>query len=947
MLISFINFLVCFILFLLSVLIIGTIKGKKSYKSKEDVLFIEKFILIIIITVFYSLVFLYEILDGDEDESDSSEDDEKQKNKNSIFFIIKIYSFNIYIPSLFLNNFSSSIELYRTYINPAYYFNLILDKNKRSSFCEISTLFTIIIIFLSSINLFNVNILYYKFSKYYIFNLDEYENDKCNSPFIIINMITCLLGFTTNFITFIILIILKHRLRCLCFKTRNKLFMILNTKILLSFFYILFVLFNILIKYFYTFDYLLHDNKNLFFTISSFFFLFVYSLDIFLEFIILSKSKFTQYKLKSSLINSIGKFFSKKKNNSEIENLLVPNVQNLAKTYSRNTLDNYYSGTLNNTSLYDDESEISIVPQSSEDIELVLILKNNLTIEDYYFNYIDFIINLVLSSLYKIYSSNVFSPRLFKNKQLSHEMNITESTIFGATNQNLSSTSNIWNQSFDQNSNNSTSFEFIKNRRKNDFSQMDEIFYASKEEKTIFDNIKIKIDSYFTDKCIMNIIDKNLTVKLITNSLKSHLSFSNMKKNDFQNDKYLSIISSNAKEEYFKNLSNLSIKTYDRQLSLDIYETNDKEISLNIQNKNRNIANILDKYFNYIKARGFTGTFLPYLLGIFKVKINNFNTMLIYVSCNSFVENVPRNTFTYWQMIRFSNDQIKKIASSKYQKNLIKDDLIFDESLKKNNKIEIKNYFGFQEVIKHDITFLQSSGCSYSDLIMIYFEYENTQKHEKNEKNEKNGAITIKKTDDDKAELINCQMPILPKDYIEESSSSKKMEDSEIANINISSERNSSPLNNENKLSMSKTFSDNINKNINIDKSAYISTTNDVKIKENDSNIIKNNDNKNNFNNSKLNDNNTNEDLSINDFSNLDDLSVVGRINTINMHNMLDYKERINLNNYEGLFDSFNCLCFFSFENVFQMGKSNKNTTKKYDALQKKILKKFSKKKEN
>ena len=65
------------------------------------------------------------------------------------------------------------------------------------------------------------------------------------------------------------------------------------------------------------------------------------------------------------------------------------------------------------------------------------------------------------------------------------------------------------------------------------------------------------------------------------------------------------------------------------------------------------------------------------------------------------------------------------------------------------------------------------------------------------------------------------------------------------------------------------------------------------------------------------------------------------------MHNMLDYKEKINLNNYEGLFDSFNCLCFFSFENVFQMGKSNKNTTKKYDALQKKILKKFSKKKEN
>ena len=937
MLVSFINFLFCFILFLCSILIIPTIKGKKTYKSKEDVLFIEKNILVIIISIGYILIFLFEILSSDDFDS-SQEKEELQEDKKSIIFIIKICIFNVYIPSLFLNNFFTSVEIYKTYINPTYYFNLILGRNKRSILCEIFTFFTIIIVCLSSINPFNKNILYVKFSKYYLLNLENYYNKDSNPPFIIFNMFSCLLGFLSNFTTFIIMIKLKLRLKCINFKKRFKLFRILNIKISLSFFYILFVLFNILIKYFYTFNYLSNDNKNFFLYITSFFFLILYFLDIFLEFIIFSTSKFTQYKLKSSILNSIGKKFTKK-NKSKEEALLENRIQNLTKTFSTNTLDNYYNGTIsNNTSLYDDESETSIIPQNPDDIELVLILKNNISIEDYYLNYLDFIINLILSSLYKIYLSNAFSPKLFKNKQLSNDLEFTESGIFGATNQNLSSVTSIRNPSIDQNQNFNTSFEFIKNKTKNDFSDTDEIFYTSTNDITNFDNIKIKIDSYFTDKCMMNIIDKNLTTKIIINSLKSHLFYSNIRKNDYQNNKYLSIISSNAKEEYFKNISNLSIKTYDRQFSIDIYETNDDEISLNINNKNINIANFLDKYFNYVKARGFIGTFLPSLLGIFKIKINNFKTLLIYLSSNSLVENVPRKSYTYWQMIQFSFGQINKIASSKYQKNIIEDDLIFDKPLKDNNKIEIKNYSSLVETIKHDITFLQSSGCNFTNLIMIYFEYEIKQKHEKN------GAITIKKTDDDKAEFVNCQMPILPKEFMSESSSYKKNEPSVLVNINISSEKLSTTVKNENQIAMEKTFSENINTNVNIPKSYYSNNSmiNDVQINENDSNIIKNNNIKANYNKNKINDIVSSEDLSDN-FS----LSVFGRINTNNMRNMLDYKEKVSLSNYEGFFDNYNCLCCFAFDNVFQIGKIKRSISKKYDILERKILKNFSQKKAN
>ena len=143
---------------------------------------------------------------------------------------------------------------------------------------------------------------------------------------------------------------------------------------------------------------------------------------------------------------------------------------------------------------------------------------------------------------------------------------------------------------------------------------------------------------------------------------------------------------------------------------------------------------------------------------------------------------------------------------------------------------------------------------------------------------------------------------------------------------------------------MEKTFSENINTNVNIPKSYYSNNSmmNDVQINENDSNIIKNNNIKTNYNKNKLNDIVSSEDLSDN-FS----LSVFGRINTNNMRNMLDYKEKVSLSNYEGFFDNYNCLCCFAFDNVFQIGKIKRSISKKYDILERKILKNFSQKKAN
>ena len=69
------------------------------------------------------------------------------------------------------------------------------------------------------------------------------------------------------------------------------------------------------------------------------------------------------------------------------------------------------------------------------------------------------------------------------------------------------------------------------------------------------------------------------------------------------------------------------------------------------------------------------------------------------------------------------------------------------------NKIMLNNYSDFKEIIENDLNFLKQNNLLHVNLLMMYFEYENTQKHEKE------GAIKIRKTDANEAEIINIDMP--------------------------------------------------------------------------------------------------------------------------------------------------------------------------------------------
>ena len=81
---------------------------------------------------------------------------------------------------------------------------------------------------------------------------------------------------------------------------------------------------------------------------------------------------------------------------------------------------------------------------------------------------------------------------------------------------------------------------------------------------------------------------------------------------------------------------------------------------------------------------------------------------------------------------------------------------LYESDVKKDkemNKIMLKNYPDFKETLENDLKFLKDNNLLHVNLLMMYFEYENTQKHEKE------GAIQIIKTDTNEAKIINVDIP--------------------------------------------------------------------------------------------------------------------------------------------------------------------------------------------
>ena len=825
MIIEYVNFFLGLFLCVINFIMFHALISRKKLRSKEENLFLEK-------SFFTGIFFLYHICIAFAIGIELCEND---RDKN-IYYRIQEYIFNVYIVIIYLINLFITLEMFYTYKNPIYYFHYIFNQKTRKSY---EMIIIIIMIAVASFNYFDPLKEKNKIFKEYYINF--------YTPFILLDRWKWIILFLINIITLFYNFKFCFFISKFEFNKRNKLKKVLAKKIVLNFFYFIYNAYNLL-----TFDYLTKKVKIFSYGyktqvfIGSYIFLAAIMIDTIIELSIISTTKFALYKLRHSLVGLFGCLFS-----SDFGNLLDDT------SFDDSLIMSEIDFEMPNEEIdYKEiENEISLAPKCAEDAELISIYKNNIYFEDYFLNFFDQYLNILMASLFKMYNSKLFSINALKNEKLKEEIGITESAIGiinnCSTTAEISETRNI--------KGNCSTYYFRKKINKDPFILFKDILGPNS------DDLKVKISTYYTNECVLNISNSNLISKKIASSFVSHFIINKKKENEENPNNFASLTAANSKEEYFKNIKNFSLKSYDKNFNIDFFETEDDEIIPN------NIIDMIIKYFNYVqKGKGQTGTFLPLLIGIFKVKINNFKTILIFISRNTLVQNVPKKFFNYWQLVRFSREKPKKIASSKFtRRTIVKDDPLFERLSSKDliqqnpelNKILLKNYYDFKETISNDIVFLKNNHLSYVNLLMMYYEYENTQKHEQD------GAIKIRKTDANEAEIICVDNP--QKAINEE-------EGGEQDNIN----------------------NDDKNKNL-------------------------------------INDNIEDDDVfgdEVFDFT-----PESGKI----YDNLLDYSEKVNINAYEGSFDDFICMCFFSFENVFDTRSKFNITTQPYTLFEKKIVEYF------
>ena len=816
--VEIINFIVSIVLIFLNFSMFYSLITHKKIRNKEENLFLYKTLCTVICFSFYIILFISIVFEFCEND------------RENILYKIQEYLFNIYIIIIYAINLFSSIEIYYIYKHPIHYFMLIFGKKSRKIYEFIIILLAILLIILDIIDP-------QKFDE--TLKIKNKEIKSYGSPFIIIDNFKWIFFILMNGLTMVFYFRLINILTKFYFEKRTKLLKMLRKKIICQYCYLCYAFYNILVAGILFMKPML-KNKSIIIIINSFFVFVILIIETIIELSIFSTTKFAQYMLSRNIIGYFSKIFP-----GDFKEELGYDIGSLSKIED--------ISSLKDTTSYeeeDSENEKSLIPKCSKDEELIYIYKNNIYIEDYFMSFFDQYLNILTASLFKIYNSKLFSAKEAQNKKLKEELgDLTVSRIGGIP--EVSMTKDLSTTTLEEE--NYSNFSFSKTSQKDHFRLFRDILGNTPEE------INVKILSYLTDNCVMNIIRFNLNPKQIAKSLISHFNLKrNVDDSKIEDKKYVSLTSSNVKEEYFKNLKKVSFKSRDKYFNFEFFETKDGSLS-NYK------VDILNNYFDYIQnGKGKTGSFLPKVIGIFKIKINDFNPVLLYISKNFLVDNIPNNFFTFWQLINFDIEKPKKLASSKITKKaLVEEDNIFERVLleAKNNNIYLKNYSEFSEIIENDFNFLKKNKIVNVNFLMMYLEFENTKKHETQ------GVVQIKKSNNNEAEIIDIK-------------------------FNVKSMNNNNSLNNK--------------------------ETNDELI------INKNND--------KKDEENSDEIFSDEGFDYMPDVGKTA-------HNLMDYTEKVNISGFEGNYDDFFCMCFFTFENIFDL--NNKFGMKPDDKFKNIILSKF------
>ena len=257
------------------------------------------------------------------------------------------------------------------------------------------------------------------------------------------------------------------------------------------------------------------------------------------------------------------------------------------------------------------------------------------------------------------------------------------------------------------------------------------------------DNFTVDIKYFYYNTFCSIIKNKSINLDELIKSLLSH------------NCNYPFLICKNSKNEYFKSMKTLNIKTNDNKYIIEIFSN-----VLNDDSKN----SILEEYLKYITSK--SNTFLPIVIGAFKIEINHMHPFTIFISTNSIMENVPKELFNYWQLMRYlpQKEIFQKISTSKDRTSFC----ITEENLfTTNQKILIKDYLNFHSILSEDVTFISNIGSKNFSLLIMYYEFDKnnpnieeylnmSRVNSKNSRNDSN--ITNKKLEDENIEFISSEI---------------------------------------------------------------------------------------------------------------------------------------------------------------------------------------------
>ena len=833
---TFLDFVLSIFLIFLTIVIFHPINKYKRFKVKEDQLFLQK---TLITTLFFCFFLLFNIL--------SFFDEEIKKH----VYLASNFFFNTFFVLILLYNLMMTIEIYRTYVNPVHYFNRLFRQKQYNYIPEL----IILIITIISLSV-DLGIAFNKLKEEseennddltlsYLFLIAEWK------PFVIIIIsIICIIFYCK----------LKSLISNFYFNHQEKLLNVISKRSMNNYLYLVFGIF-------YLFPLIEKIIKNsssnseyvkLFGTL---FFYIVIIDDYFIHLSEISTSKFCEYPLKRTLLGYFCSCFYKPKKAKT--GAMAPLIGE-SSVYEKTELTGFQN---------DFSSSLDLVSNRVSDKELISVYKNGLFVEDYFLSYFDQILNIITSSLNQAYNSKYFSTQA-NEQTLTSKLKIEDISAIGGNMKDTSvsaiGTKTVVNTKSEL-GDDTVKFNITKNIETDDLKRFQNILENRLLVKNHNNFLNISLNSFFTPRCLESIYNQKIKGRHVSNSLLSHMIFSPYAKNknpDNPNANYWSLFASNAKEQYFNKMKNTSIKTFDKQFTIDLFDTDNGELNFSEKGDNSILAQLLDQYFTYIHGKGINGTFIPSLVGVFKIKINNFKTLLVFITKNSLVENAINNNYSHWQLLRIMKGKPQKVASSQVNSGstLVKDDPIFErafqiETIKDNpnyNKIAFKNYNDFQSIIQSDIEFMRQVGGKNFDLLLMYYEFENTQKHEKQ------GAIKIRQTNQG-AEIVEES---LPEDFLDDELSG------------------TTPISKPKKKSI--------------------------------------------------------DFLSMGNGGFLDEDNFGNDYNMKKVMNALDKDDNNYMNGFEGLFDNFNCICFFTFENVFDIRKREAINDSFYANFRENILSNFT-----